>query len=117
MYLSESEKLIRGLRSHLASGQLASNESFWKADGFVGLYGKIPDPASRHLLVNFLVDVDLPELLTEVIRILRRRVYLEERSAARGKRVLSAEKDVKVTRKKKASSMKAGFRDEVPSEV
>lgn len=117
MYLSESEKLIRGLRSHLASGQLASNEAFWKADGFVGLYRKIPDPASRHLLVNFLVDVDLPELLTEVIRILRRRVYLEERSAARGKRVLSAEKDVKVTRKKKASTMKAGFRDEVPSEV
>lgn len=116
VYLSESEKLIRGLRSHLASGQLASNEAFWKADGFVGLYGKIPDPASRHLLVNFLVDVDLPELLTEVIRILRRRVYLEERSAARGKRVLSAEKDVKVTRKKKASSMKAGFRNEVPSE-
>ena len=117
MYLSESEKLIRGLRSHLASGQLASNEAFWKADGFVELYGKIPDLASRDLVVNFLVDVDLPEFLTEIVRILRRRLYPEERSAAREKRVLSAEKDVKVTRKKKASSMKAGFRDEVPSEV
>ena len=113
MYLSESEKLIRGLRSHLASGQLASSEAFWKADGFVGLHGKIPDLASRH----FLVDVDLPEFLTEIVRILRRRLYPEERSAAREKRVLSAEKDVKVTRKKTASSMKAGFRDEVPSEV
>ena len=117
MYLSESEKLIRGLRSHLASGQLASTEAFWKVDCFVGLYVKIPDPASRHLVVNFLVDVDLPEFLTEIVRILRRHLYPEERLAAREERVLSAEKDVKVTRKKKASSMKARFRDEVPSEV
>ena len=117
VYLSECEKLIRGLHSYLASGQLASNEAFWKADGLVGLYGKIPDPASRHLVANFLVDVNLPEFLTEIVRILRRRLYHEEPSQAGEKTVGPVEKDVKATRKKKATSLKARSEDEIPSEV
>ena len=73
VYLSEAEKLIRSLRSFLMSGQLATETSFWKADALVALYTKIPDQQSRTLLLNFLVDVDFPETLIEIVRTLRQK--------------------------------------------
>ena len=73
VYLSEAHKLIRSLWSFLMSGQLATEASFWKADALVALYTKIPDQQSRTLVLNFLVDVDLPETLVEIVRTLRRK--------------------------------------------
>ena len=70
VYLSECEKLIRSLRSFLTSGQLATEGAFWKADALVGVYTKISDQPSRTLVVNFLVDVHVPEFLTEIVRTL-----------------------------------------------
>ena len=70
VYLSECEKLIRSLRSFLTSGQLATEGAFWKADALVGVYTKISDQPSRTLVVNFLVDVNVPEFLTEIVRTL-----------------------------------------------
>ena len=70
VYLSECEKLIRSLRSFLTSGQLATEGAFWKADALVGVYTKISDQPSRTLVVNFLVDVHVPEFLTEILRTL-----------------------------------------------
>lgn len=55
------------------SGQLATEASFWKADALVALYTKIPDQQSRTLVLNFLVDVNLPETLIEVVRTLRQK--------------------------------------------
>lgn len=55
------------------SGQLAAEASFWKADALVALYTKIPDQQSRTLVLNFLVDVNLPETLIEVVRTLRQK--------------------------------------------
>ena len=72
VYLSESEKIIRSLRSYLGSGQLATEAAFWKADALVAVYTKIPDQSSRTIVGNFLVDVNLPELLTDIIRTLQR---------------------------------------------
>lgn len=116
VYLSESEKLIRSLRSYLVSGQLASSEAFWRADGLAGLYAKIRDPPSRNLVVSFFVDVNLPAFLTEIVRILRGNLYPEAFSQGE-KRVVSAGKDLQPKRKKKASSVKAGSGDETPAEV
>ena len=72
VYLSESEKIIRSLRSYLGSGQLATEAAFWKADALLSVYTKIPDQSSRTIVGNFLVDVNLPELLTDVVRALQR---------------------------------------------
>ena len=55
------------------SGQLATEASFWKADALVALNTKIPDQQSRTLVLNFLIDVDLPETLIEVVRTLRQK--------------------------------------------
>jgi len=71
VYLSEAEKLIRSQWSFLMSGQLATEASFWKADALVALYIKIPDQQSRTVVLNFLVDVDFPETLVEIVRTLR----------------------------------------------
>lgn len=72
VYLSESEKIIKSLRSYLGSGHLATEAAFWKADAFLSVYTKIPDQSSRTIVGNFLVDVNLPELLTDVVRTLQR---------------------------------------------
>ena len=72
VYLSESEKIIRSLRSYLGSGQLATEAAFLKADALVAVYTKIPDQSSRTIVGNFLVDVNLPELLTGIVRTLQR---------------------------------------------
>lgn len=72
VYLSESEKIIRSLRSYLGSGQLATEAAFWKVDALVAVYTKIPDQSSRTIVGNFLVDVNLPELLTGIVRTLQR---------------------------------------------
>lgn len=72
VYLSESEKIIRSLRSYLDSGQLATEAAFWKADALAAVYTKIPDQSSWTIVGNFLVDVNLPELLTDIVRTLQR---------------------------------------------
>lgn len=72
VYLSESEKIIRSLRSYLGSGQLATEAAFWKADALAAVYTKIPDQSSWTIVGNFLVDVNLPELLTDIVRTLQR---------------------------------------------
>lgn len=68
IYLSETEKLIRSLRNFLASGNLASEAAFWKADSLVGVHVKLPDEQSTTLVLDFLVDVNVPDLLTEILR-------------------------------------------------
>lgn len=115
VYLSEGEKLIRSLRSYLMSGQLATGEAFWKADALVGLYTKIPDQESRTLVVNFLVDVNLPESLIEIVRTLRGN-YLEAFSQEEKRDVPREEKSQKRAKKKQAN-LKMGSGDEKPAEV
>ena len=73
LYLSETEKLIRSLRNFLACGQLATEGAFWKADSLVASFRKVPDETSGAVVVDFLVDVDVPKLLTEVLRSLHQK--------------------------------------------
>ncbi|KAK2565261.1 hypothetical protein P5673_011214 [Acropora cervicornis] len=73
LYLSETEKLIRSLRNFLACGQLATEGAFWKADSLVAIFRKVPDETSGAVVVDFLVDVDVPKLLTEVLRSLHQK--------------------------------------------
>jgi len=73
LYLSETEKLIRSLRNFLACGQLATEGAFWKADSLVASFKKVPDETSGAVVVDFLVDVDVPKLLTEVLRSLHQK--------------------------------------------
>lgn len=112
VYLSESEKLIRSLRSLLVSGQLATEGAFWKADALVAVYTKIPDQPSRTLVVNFLIDVNIPELLTEIVRTLRGS-YPE--AFYPGKQENSVTRDEKEETKKKKASVKT--ENENPAEA
>lgn len=112
VYLTESEKLIRSLRSLLASGQLATEGAFWKADALVAIYTKIPDQPSRTLVVNFLIDVNIPKLLTEIVRTLRGS-YPE--AFYPGKQENSETRDEKEETKKKKASVNT--ENENPAEV
>jgi len=115
VYLSEAEKLIRSLRSFLMSGQLATEASFWKADALVVLYTKIPEKQSRTLVLNFMVDVDLPETLTDIVRTLRQR-YPQAFSEPQERDVPKDDEPGEIILKKKAST-KMGTGDEKHSEV
>ena len=65
--LSETAKIIRSLRNLLACGQLASREAFTEADSLFNISSLHREP-SGVIVADFLVDVDVPELLTEVLR-------------------------------------------------
>lgn len=113
VYLSDSEKLIRSLRSYLTSGQLATEGAFWKADALVAIYTKIPDQPSRTLVVNFLVDVNLPEFLTEIVRTLH---GSHPEAFSLEKQENNATKEEKEAKEKKAS-VKTGDEKPWPAEV
>ena len=115
VYLSEAEKLIRSLRSFLMSGQLATETSFWKADALVALSTKIPDQQSRTLVLNFLVEVNLPETLIEIVRTLRQK-YPQAFSETEIRDVRKDDDPGKKILKKKANT-KMGSGDEQHSEV
>lgn len=115
VYLSEAEKLIRSLRSFLMSGQLATEASFWKADALVALSIKIPDQQSKTLVFNFLVDVDLPETLIEIVRTLRQK-YPQAFSELEKRDVRKDDEPGEKILKKKANT-KRGSGDEKHSEV
>ena len=51
----------------LACGQLASEEGFTEADSLFDISSLHREP-SGVIVADFLVDVDVPELLTEVLR-------------------------------------------------
>ncbi|XP_015753413.1 PREDICTED: uncharacterized protein LOC107333164 isoform X2 [Acropora digitifera] len=68
LYLSETAKIIRSLQNSLACGQLATEGVSSKADTLNQISSVIPDEARGAIVVDFLVDVAVPELLTEVIR-------------------------------------------------
>lgn len=111
VYFSESEKLIRSLRTFLTSGQLATERAFWKTDALVGIYTKIPHQPSRNIVVNFLVDANVPEFFTEIVRNLRcshRDVFSPEKQGS------NADQDEIKTLKKKASIK---TENEKPAEV
>ncbi|XP_067030823.1 uncharacterized protein [Acropora muricata] len=65
--LSETAKIIRSLRNLLACGQLASRGAFTEADSLFNISSLHREP-SGVIVADFLVDVDVPELLTEVLR-------------------------------------------------
>lgn len=115
VYLSEGEKLIRSLRSFLMSGQLATEGAFWKADALVALYTKISDQQSRTLVLNFFVDVNLPETVIEIVRTLRQR-YPQAFSEIEKRDVSKNYEPGKKNLKKKANT-KRGSGDEKHTEV
>ena len=68
LYLSETAKIIRSLQNSLACSQLATEGVSSKADTLNQISSAIPDEARGAIVVDFLVDVAVPELLTEIIR-------------------------------------------------
>ncbi|XP_067030956.1 uncharacterized protein [Acropora muricata] len=64
LYLSETAKIIQSLQNALACGQLATEGALSKAESL----SQLPEEPSGTIAVDFLVDVAIPELLTEVIR-------------------------------------------------
>ena len=66
-YLSETVKIIRSLRNLLACGQLATEEALRGADFFRKISGLHKERRGA-IVADFLVDVDVPKLLTEVLR-------------------------------------------------
>ena len=65
LYISETAKIIRSLRKFLACGQLATEGALREANSLSKISIKIHNEENA---VDFLVDVDVPELLTEVLR-------------------------------------------------
>lgn len=68
LYLSETTKTIRSLQNALACGQLATEEALSKAESLSQSFSAIPDEPRDAIAVDFLIDVAVPKLLTEVIR-------------------------------------------------
>ena len=66
-YLSETAKNIRNLRNLLACGQLATEEALREA-AFFGNISALHRERRGAIVADFLVDVDGPKLLTEVLR-------------------------------------------------
>ena len=64
-YLSETAKLIQRLWNFSACGQLATEEALQEANSLRRISWEIHDKPS---CLDFLVDVDGPKLLTEVLR-------------------------------------------------
>ena len=67
-YLSETTKIIRTLQNSLACGQLATEGVSSTAETLSQISSAIPDESRGAIVVDFLVDVAVPKLLTEVIR-------------------------------------------------
>ena len=65
--LLETAKIIRNLRNLLACDQLASQGAFTEADSLFNISSLHREP-SGVIVADFLVGVDVPELLTEVLR-------------------------------------------------
>ena len=70
--VSETAKLIRSLRNFLACGQLATEGALREADSFFEISKLLREPSGA-IVADFLVDVDAPKLLTEVIRSLHQK--------------------------------------------
>lgn len=67
-YLLQTAWLVRYLRNSLACGQLATEGAFSRADALYQIFSAIPDEPSGAIVVDFLVDVAVPKLLTDVLR-------------------------------------------------
>ena len=67
-FLSKTAKIIQSLRNSLACGQLATEGAFSKGESLFQIFSAIPNEPSAAIVVDFLVDVTVPKLLTEVIR-------------------------------------------------
>ncbi|XP_015780019.1 PREDICTED: uncharacterized protein LOC107357901 [Acropora digitifera] len=70
LYLLKTAKLVRSLRHFSACGQLATKRAVWKVDSLSQIFWRTPDEPRRAIVVVFLIDVDVPKLLTEVLRLL-----------------------------------------------
>ena len=66
-HISETAKIIQSLRDLLARGQLATKGALTKADSLFNISMLHRQPIGA-IVTDFLVDVDVPELLTEVLR-------------------------------------------------
>ncbi|XP_015780024.1 PREDICTED: uncharacterized protein LOC107357902 isoform X3 [Acropora digitifera] len=66
-HISETAKIIRSLRNLLARGQLATKGALTKVDSLFNISTLHRQPIGA-IVADFLVDVDVPELLTEVLR-------------------------------------------------
>jgi len=99
------------------SGQLATEASFWKADALVALYTKIPDKQSRTLVLNFLVDVNLPETLIEVVRTLRQKYPQAFSFSETEKRFVPKDDDPEEKISKKKANTKRGSGHEKHTQV
>ena len=66
-HISETAKIIQSLRDRLARGQLATKGALTKADSLFTISTLHRQPIGA-IVADFLVDVDVPELLTEVLR-------------------------------------------------
>ena len=86
LYLSETAKIIRSLQNSLACGQLATEGVSSKADILNQISSAITDEVRGAIVVDFLVDVAVSELLTEVIRSLYQKypyVFSSERQVGK----------------------------------
>ena len=65
LHIAETAEIIQSLRNFLACGQLATEEALREAASLSKMSLEIHDEEN---CVEFLVDVDVPQLLTEVLR-------------------------------------------------
>lgn len=66
VYLSECEKIVRGLQFCETNGQLASEAAFFKADQLAAFYVKVSGEGEHaEVVMNFLIDVGLPQILIQ----------------------------------------------------
>ena len=66
-FLSETVKIIGSLRIFLACGQLATKGAFTEADSLFNISESHGEPSGA-VVADFLVDVDGPKLLTEILQ-------------------------------------------------
>ncbi|XP_044170071.1 uncharacterized protein LOC122954105 [Acropora millepora] len=70
LFLLKTSKLVRSLRHFSACGQLATERAFWIVDSLSRIFWGTPDEPRRVIVSDFLIDVDVPKLLTEALRLL-----------------------------------------------
>ena len=66
-FLSETVKIIGRLRNFLACGQLATKGAFTEADSLLTISESHREPRGA-VVADFLVDVGVPKLLTEILQ-------------------------------------------------
>lgn len=70
VYLSECEKIVRGLQFCETNGQLASEAAFFKADQLAAFYVKVSGEREHRgehaeVVMSFMIDVGLPQILIQ----------------------------------------------------